>query len=82
MCDEACHGHVLATLSATGKRRNFRPPTGANEPCATCPRVIGQQTPSSKASIRSQTLGSKMDVAVFVCIIVLLTALPVFFVVR
>ena len=42
-----------------GKRRTFRPPTGANEPWATCPRVIGQKTPSSKASIRSQTLGEQ-----------------------
>jgi hypothetical protein len=25
-----------------GKRLTFRPPTGANEPWATCPRVIGQ----------------------------------------
>jgi hypothetical protein len=42
-----------------GKRRTFRPPTGANEPWATCPRVISQKTPSSKASIRSQTLGEQ-----------------------
>ena len=25
-----------------GKRRTFRPPTGANEPWATCPRVIAR----------------------------------------
>jgi hypothetical protein len=43
---------------------------------------IDQETPSSEASVRSQTLGSKMEIAAFVCFMVLLIALPAFFTVR
>jgi hypothetical protein len=48
---------------------------------ATCPRVIGQH-PVVERLVRRQTLGSKMEIAAFICFIVLLTALPAFFMVR
>jgi hypothetical protein len=60
----------------------FDHPTGANEPWATCPRVIGQEPRLRKPRSVAKHWGSKMEIAVFVCLIVLLTALPVFFAMR
>ena len=42
---------------------------------ADCPRVIGQRTHLRKA-------GDKMEIAAFLCLIVLLIALPAVFMVR
>jgi len=49
---------------------------------ATCPRVIDQETRLRKPRSVARHCGSKMEIAAFVCFIVLLIALPAFFMVR
>ena len=54
----------------------------AVEPWATCPRVIGQKPRLRKSRSVANQWGSKMEIAAFVCLMVLLIALPAFFVIR
>ena len=54
----------------------------ANEPRTACPRVIGQYPRRRKSRSVAQPWGTKMDVAVFVCLLALVIALSAYFVVR
>ena len=76
---------TLATLQDdrnAGHRMNAAPGSDAVELWATCPRVKVKEPGLRKPRSVAKHWESKMEIAVFVCLIVLLTALPVFFLMR